>query len=276
MNDNIILVTDCRDEQVNGINLLLKTLNIHDSELYNSWRILALIPNYINTESRRLIANNNLDLHMFPIPKSEDKYYIKLMLCRFLEEVSDDSQKLLYLDYDHLCFNKIKLPELSDDIIFVSSEYDKLSNVLFKDSGIDNYLFDIDNHFNTSLIYAYNFTLKKISKTWHYFYEKLFPFIPTRYLEEISFSLAAQEAGIRLQPISSTIQGNWKSNNPKCSIFHYGGEYKYANQIKAIIGKSNLNELNRLLQNKSRDVEFKILKKIVDTINNIESFNANE
>lgn len=201
------------------------------------WRTVVLCP----AGSESLLADTFRARYAFdvfpyrPVP-SEDRYRAKLALTHFVNAVENNDDEILYLDYDHLCRHVITLPATDYESLYLSSENVPLPE---RDHAFDLELEDCarlsGTHFNTSLILGRRSVLCAASAGWELAYTTRLAQFPVRYREEVAFSLAARYAGIRLNLVSPTVQGNWQQQDDACSLFHYGGESRCARIIKGLL-----------------------------------------
>ncbi len=123
-------------------------------------------------------------------------------------------------------FQKINISEPPTGCIIVSSEVESIQNVIQDGHEITKHQELPKSHFNTSLIAGKVSDILKAMDDWRELYSEYLNLIIPRYLEEVAFCKSALINDIKIYPISSDIQGNWKNRNPKSQIFHYGGDYK--------------------------------------------------
>ncbi|MCD4755628.1 MAG: hypothetical protein K8R75_07470 [Deltaproteobacteria bacterium] len=234
--DKLLILTgsDGSSAQLAGLELLLHSF----SEVglnNNKYQFVLLCPSwtdrkaFLNFSKKYGCVSESVSL-----VKTNDKYYVKFVIQRYLLSNSfNDVSGILYLDFDHICLRSINLPELHEDIVFVSSEVTPLVEMLGS-ANIPRILWGLNGkHYNNSIIWAVPETFKKVAKRWSAAYRRLSSAIPLRYLEEVAFSLAAFEAGCTLVPVSPTVQGNWHIGVLDCSMFHYGGEHPLAEATKS-------------------------------------------
>ena len=198
-----------------------------------------MYPDYLSEEKINTISSEfSKDLPVcIKFDKKPDIYYLKLLIIKYLySSMIDDDAELLYLDYDHICLHLPILPMVNDKNIYVSSEVADLKLDINNYISVTNYAKqNFNKHHNTSFIYGKCSTLKQATKNWIKNYNLLNGYVPERYLEEISFSIASLQANLKVIPVNTKIQSSFSNYNLDCALFHYGGEHKLSNLIKKIL-----------------------------------------
>lgn len=233
----MLLGTDGNKEQVMGLRLFFHTLKKNSSSTFEDWEIVVVHPSY-STLDRSCFADIAPSVTVFPIyqEKRADKYYVKLLLKGFVENTGSADDLTLYLDYDHIARSEIRLPCLDAGDLYVGSEVKPLSAVVDQTvfSDLDQRIL-LNTHYNASLIYGTNLTLKMAVRDWANLYEECVGRVATRYVEEIAFFLSACKSGCRVIPITPKIQSGWQQRAQDCTLFHYGGEHYLATAIKQLL-----------------------------------------
>lgn len=220
-----------------GLGVFLESRLRFRADELGGWRTVVMCP----AGSESLLADTFRSRYAFDIfpyrpVASEDQYRAKLALANFVDAVESDDDEILYLDYDHLCRHVIALPATDCESLFLSSETVRLPE---GDRAFGIELEDCarlsGTHFNTSLILGKRGVLRTASAGWELAYTTRLAQFPVRYREEVAFSLAARYADIRLNLVSSTVQGNWQQQDDACSLFHYGGESRCARIVKDLL-----------------------------------------
>lgn len=233
----MLIVTDGNNEQVMGLRLFVHTLNKNSSSTFGEWEIVILYPSY-STLNQLSLADITSAVNLFPIyqERRADKYYVKLLLKEFVENHGSDDDLTLYLDYDHIARSDLRLPSLEADELYVGSEIKPLSAVVDQTAftQADQRIL-VNTHYNGSLIFGTNLTLKKAVRDWAELYEECVGRVATRYVEEIAFFLSAFRARCRVIPIPPQIQSGWQHCAPQCQLFHYGGEHYFSMVMKQLL-----------------------------------------
>lgn len=164
-------------------------------------------------------------------PRSLDPYYAKLFAVRrMLAMLGQDTEAILYIDYDHCVLASPRLRPPSEATIVVSSEADACT----RGRRCRVCLGHLRWHPNTSLMWGTPASLKKVSDGWNGAYEDLRD-ADARHREEISFGVAAHRAGVRLVPASHRLQGSWRMRRRSAALFHFGGTSREAVVMKGLL-----------------------------------------
>lgn len=166
---------------------------------------------------------------------SVDHYVNKISMIEAATAIGIED--LVYLDYDHLC---ARCPAVfaRRDTVGVSSETRLLSDLearFLRNARVDR-------HVNTSIIGANREVLAQVAGHWRQAYVDLAPFIGVRFREEYAFGLACQRAGVPCEGVDATVQSNWSTSVDDWSLFHFGGEYPWARESRAILEGSAEND----------------------------------
>ncbi len=243
MNKFLLIVTDGALAQISGIHYLLNSLSVNAASGSAGWSIFILTPERVGVEPLPQSAFPNAHISSFPLGKYSDKYYIKFLLPKFIGAHCHESDRILYLDYDHICWGDFQLPPLAHNTMYLSSEIHALEDILTQSAPESAFLLDqLSLHYNTSLIYTTAGVLMQMAEQWAGCYRELSAYISPRYLEEVSFSYAALQCRIALKPIQAEIQSNWVNIRRDAGLFHYGGEHKYSGVIKGRLAAKGINE----------------------------------
>jgi hypothetical protein len=223
-----------------GLRVLLETISSVDRHFSDSWTPLVLCP-ATDTSMVADIFGDNSRYQVFPYHAvaSDDRYRAKLSLKEFVDSSACDSDLILYLDYDHVCRNRIRLPHLVARTVFLSSEIGLLDRDLGLGIDEEDAARLEHTHFNTSLIFGSRNVLRAAMAGWEDAYNERLHRVPNRYREEVAFAVAATNAGICLSPVTTRLQGNWQNENPSCGLFHYGGEHEGAHQLKDYLRRAS-------------------------------------
>ena len=231
----ILIVTDGRVEQMAGIQLFLNTLRRNSPLTIKDWDIVVIHPSYSKVDHSMLDGAPGLQLCPIDQDRHEDKYYVKLLLKSYVEKHGSPEDLVLYLDYDHIVRSTIHIPPVKDGILYVGSEVKPLSAVVDRDDfGEQDSRLLSNQHYNASFIYATQATFQLAVKDWVTLYENCISRVSRRYVEEISFFLSACTY-CSVTPIPLEIQSGWEQNTGHCSLFHYGGENRWAHLFKQLL-----------------------------------------
>lgn len=234
-----ILAADDTDKS-NGLNILLSSINEYYPECFEDWNCFILTPIQFKSSEIKLIElSRKLNYLTIESGYFSSIYMYKTILRKFVEDYCNDEDKILYLDYDHICISKFNLPEIHKNEIYVSSETKAINDSFLQISALKNINCRQLTHFNTSLIYSNAEYLLKATEKWISFCVLLEQSINIKEVEEIAFSCSSQNAGFTLKPISNKIQSNW-SDLSKASLFHYGGETMLAKGMKKLLFQNRM------------------------------------
>lgn len=189
--------------------------------------------NYFNRIGIKILVYNICDSIM-----ENDPYRVKYLLTKFIENNYINTSHIMYLDPDHIAFNKIIIE--NTDILKVSSEVKDV---------IDTFLLDkkFIKHFNTSIMFSSIETFKAATVNWLDQYNQIKGRIDVRFREEIALGLSANIAQIDVQPLEINIQCTIESIDANSSLCHYGGTSNEALTIKNCLNQVQINDvLNNL------------------------------
>lgn len=168
----------------------------------------------------------------YKLDRLDDPYRTKFLLCSFLNEWHGSKEYCLYLDPDHIALRPLSFKYPRTELL-VSSEIKSLSSI----QTAEHLVTDLKNrHFNNSIVLGRIDTWREVLAKWEEAYRNLAGIIPTRFLEEVAFSVAAKQANVDMRPIAPVTHGNFFCFNKACSLFHYGGDNPVAMHAKKIIG----------------------------------------
>lgn len=205
----------------------------------------TLIPDYSELDNSRII---NKLIRVDIGKKKVDKYYEKFSLLHI--KVLNKKTQFLYLDADHILINDFNFNNLAKNIIWVSSELREFSELLSDNeiTSINQIYSSIKSNifcYNTSLIFGNSDYFIGLLDEWKKVYIQLYGLINHRHLEEISFSIAAYNLKIQVNPLPNNIQSNFHSINSNTQLFHYGGESEKSNYVKSIINSSSMTQIEK-------------------------------
>jgi len=258
-----VTVADRKIANQEALKVLIYSIDRHSPNILKNFYFLYP-SGELEVDFVRAIRTLGVQPIAFDLDRQRDPYKTKFLLCSFLKEWQGPKNYCLYLDPDHVALRKLMLM-CPDKGIFVSSETKTLADIntpphlIAKIGG---------THFNTSIILGHIDTLKEVILKWEESYKYLADIIPTRFLEEIAFSLAAKQANVPTIPIASILQSNFACIDEECSLFHYGGDSSVAINTKEILNskKDIKGKLMRLKQSTSTHPEKWFLNAIVNSL----------
>jgi hypothetical protein len=159
----------------------------------------------------------------------EDRYFVQIGLSEIFQRINE-TDYLLYLDYDHLIIHSTKsILFKHPSSVTVSSEIRAVHHL--QSSSYFGHQKDLQT-LNTSLIWGRVDQLRSIGERWAECYWELAPLLPKRNLVEYAFGLSALRSGTRIMRCSPKIQGNISNMNMNCIVFHYGGNDDMSIRLK--------------------------------------------
>lgn len=235
----IFISNESRSTLLGILCIYIKLQNTIDGD---KWKLWLVIPKgkkkYIFDIIECCISLDKLTLIEAEI-SHDDIYFIQLGMIKIFENV-EDSDFVIYLDYDHIINNPEIIEQLfNDKLITVSSEE--------KDYNTHNAL-GIDKHISISIIYSNGKKLKQIGRIWLESYLNCVKDVTYRYRTEISFYLASKKLGVEVKPCSVAIQSNFYSPYQNCAFFHYGGSSNNSKTMKNIL-EDTVNRYDKLTYN---------------------------
>jgi hypothetical protein len=167
--------------------------------------------------------------------RADDRYSIQMDLSGIFTHLGPD-ESILCLDYDHLLLKPCPpFNELGNSCIMVSSEvnadvqHQMITPMRRPDFSVPN------NRANTSLIFGRGAALKTVAELWVQAYDDISSFVKPRFRTEIAFTLAAERAGVSLAAVPVSVQASIATPDPSSCLFHFGGEYPQARELKALL-----------------------------------------
>lgn len=225
-----VSVADKKIANQEALRLFVHTLKRHSPNIMNDFVFL-----YPRGEIGGAFVREIRSLGVRPIDyaldRQGDPYRTKFLLCSFLREWHEPKDYCLYIDPDHLALGQLRLT-CPDKGILLSSETKDLAD-LNPPPNLGGELGD--THFNNSIILGHVDTWKEVIGRWEETYRCLAGIIPTRFLEEVAFSLAAKQVNVATAPSDSTFQSSFAFFDETCSLFHYGGDSHVAIETKKIL-----------------------------------------
>jgi hypothetical protein len=255
MINTLVSLTDSSPQNQNSLRIMLCSAWCAMDNLVD---VHVLIPNECNCEElRSWLDNYSVNLHSYNLKPNGDPYQVKFLLSSFLREVHH-SNSFLYIDPDHLVLAPPPLEEIRCGL-HVSSEFKVMDTPpVCVPEASGKFI-----HYNTSLIYGNIDIWRSVLPLWKSIYDESVNTIHWRNREEIAFSMAALGAGVRLNPVSPSIQSGFKNIDRLSALFHYGGDTCESKKLKeclmnrsetqqrlAMLVKNNLNTPSSWIANR--------------------------
>lgn len=231
MKTHLILVSDGSSTVSLGLAAFFVSVIRKQSEVLSSATVLT--PEWAPRRYTDALLNafNGLELFEYVHPRTQDPYFIKFIIEHHISSLPAGDQ-VLYLDFDHIVLEGINLNPAQPNRITISSEVKDLENIIASKSICKQLP---ANHVNTSLIYSDIATLKKLYNAWLAAYSEFSHLISMRFLEEVSFAIAAAELKVHVHPAPLTLQGGCHKPNAKPALFHYGGLSEQSTKMKNVL-----------------------------------------
>lgn len=237
----------------NALKILVNSFRAQDKQL----EIQVIYPEAnVGDDILRWLFKRDIKTASFRSIKRDDPYAVKFLVAEFATTKKNYLDEFIYLDPDHVLLKSPQVPLIGDSIM-VSSEYQFDSTTQ-------------TTHFNTSLVYTKIRKWIEIAPAWLDSYHELINIANPRYLEEIAFESAARKLNFNLLPSAPHFQSNFFTYDNNCSLFHYGGEYSEAIDIKSALRSQNLMEvhakLKLLTKNQGQEVQKWLIEHLCSAI----------
>ncbi len=226
--------------------LLLQSINKYDPSFFARWQTQLICPSCFSANHiRQLERYYPVEVKLVKFTAPINKYELKRAVYDYISNDISNGDDVLYLDYDHVFRDKFNVPTLIDNEIYLSSEVHRLKLKQVTDASIVSSLHG--QHYNNSLIYATKSNLDAVLLLYQSMHDRYCSSLPSRYSEEIVFSLACINAQLTLRTMRTNQQGHLQSNG-KSAVYHYGGESEKSRVAKLMVKEeSTLIELNEHL-----------------------------
>ncbi|MBI5043537.1 MAG: hypothetical protein HZC10_06860 [Nitrospirae bacterium] len=270
MNYLIILAYDEEVRIPIGTQMLLKSFESNFQSFLREWQVIILTPRrFANRILKRKLAEYKVNFESFHFPNVENIYMNKAILYEFSKTNLKRQDKVLYLDYDHLCLRPFALPKLRRHEIMLGSKTENVASAIKSDSVAmrADFMRLTNVHYNSSLIYAYRDDLIAATQSWINLYKKYKNHIRYRDVEEITLSLSCIYSGYKPTTAPKSLQGTWPCVS-KSALFHYGGETIAAAVIKNFLDKKISRE--ELMQRFTKKQEESCLNHILSYYDSIQ------
>lgn len=228
-----IYVTIIDENKINqkALFLMINTLLLTNLKLLS--KLYIVCPQYLSNHSvYKILRSNGINVFLYDFKPTDDKYYIKFLLCDFIKQFKNKFEVITYIDPDHIFLSELNSITPNYNEVILSSESNELLSEYFSKYTYEN------NHFinyNASYMSAKISTWSKIIYKWKDNYFKLNNQVSNRFREEIAFSISLMETKTKIIQLPVDIQSNFKVFDENCVMFHYGGEYSGALNIKALL-----------------------------------------
>lgn len=231
MKEIYITIIDENEVNQHALFLMISTLKITNKNILD--KLYVIYPQYLSgCDFLNLLENENIIIWKYDFKPTEDRYFVKFLICDFIMQNKNGTGIVTYIDPDHIFLRKLMEITPNKDEVILSSENNKSENEYFSKYTHKNGSFI---NYNTSYISARISTWCKVIDKWKENYYKFNNQISNRFREEVSFSFSLVETRMKIRQLPSDIQSNFKVFDSNCIMFHYGGEYNSAINIKAIL-----------------------------------------